>query len=242
MPQGVIKWTVEEIVELAGGLAHELRNPLSTTMINLKLLSEDLQDQTSAPEDVRRRALLKVDVLLREAERLQSLFDDFLRLAGPCPLQCAAADLSSIIDRLVEFFAPLAESERIHLEWQPPSGPVLGWVDERMLSQAILNIMINARQAMPDGGTLRIEVGRDGPWVRIDVRDSGVGIPPSIRDRILRPFFSTKAGGTGLGLAITRRIVNEHRGRLSFESEVGRGTTFTVRLPAVEPQTPMKEP
>ena len=221
---------IAEIAELAGGLAHELRNPLSTMMINLKLLAEDLSDTNANAEDVRRRALLKVDTLRREAERLQGLFDDFLNLAGPCRLQRAEVDLNTVVARLVEFFEPLAHSKGIRVKTVRTPDPLMCPVDEKLLSQAFLNLLINAQQAMPDGGELTIGAGLEGDQVVITVRDTGVGIAESDHERILRPFFSTKASGNGLGLSITQRVIHEHGGTLDFESELGRGTTFTIKL------------
>lgn len=222
---------VTELAELAGGLAHELRNPLSTIMINLKLLAEQLQDEQVSSADLRRRALVKVDALRREAERLQALFDDFLRLAGPVRVQAAEIDLHSVVDRLVEFCSPLAHGRGIDIVVPITAGSLVCHADEKLLSQALLNLVINAQDAMPHGGTLTIATGGDDQHATIQVCDTGVGIAPESRDRIMRPFFSTKASGTGLGLSITRRIIEAHGGTLTFESEVGRGTTFIISLP-----------
>jgi signal transduction histidine kinase len=222
---------VVEMAELVGGLAHELRNPLSTMMVNLKLLTEDLNDIGLHPEDARRRALLKVDVLRREAERLQNLFDKFLNLTDPYCLERAEADVNAIITRLVEFFEPSAKDSRITLNVVLANDPLPCRVDEKLLRQALLNMVINAQQAMPNGGTLHITTEADGDMVVIKLSDTGIGIAGQDRERILRPFFSTKAGGNGLGLSITQRIISEHGGVLDFESEPGRGTTFTIRLP-----------
>lgn len=223
--------TISEMAELAGGLAHELRNPLSTMMINLKLLAEDLRDTESHFDDVRRRALLKVDVLRQESGRLQSLFDEFLNLTGPCRLQRQVADLGTIVGRLAEFFEPLAHSKGVEVRIEGTDPPIRCRVDQKLLSQALLNIVVNAQEAMPDGGVLRISVEREGGGATVAISDNGVGIAPQDRARILRPFFSTKASGTGLGLSITRRIIREHGGQLDFDSELGKGTTFTIRLP-----------
>lgn len=222
---------VIELAELAGGLAHELRNPLSTIMINLKLLAEDLQDLDAHPRDVRRRAVLKVEVLRREAERLQSLFDEFLNLTGPYTLHRQAVDLNLVIARLVEFCEPLLSANGIRVTIDAARTPLQCPVDEKLLRQALLNIVINAQQAMLHGGELRIHVGADGDCASIAVTDTGVGIPPPYHDRVFRPFFSTKSGGTGLGLSITQRIIHEHEGTLTFHSEERKGTTFTIRLP-----------
>jgi signal transduction histidine kinase len=233
---------IAEIAELAGGLAHELRNPLSTMMINLKLLAEDLGDPEADPEDVRRRALLKVDTLRGEAERLQGLFEDFLNLAGPCRLQRKETDLNAVVARLVEFFEPSARTGGIEVRISHADDPLMCSVDERLLSQALLNILINAQQAMPDGGELTITTGIEGDDVVVAVRDTGIGITESDRARIFRPFFSTKAGGNGLGLSITQRLVHEHGGELRFAGEPGRGTTFTMRLPRRPPAEGAERP
>lgn len=226
---------VAEIAELAGGLAHELRNPLSTIMIQLKLLTEDLQDTAVDAEDMRRRALLKVDSVRLEAERLQALFDEFLQLAGPCRLKLAYTDLASVLRRLAEFVEPAARQAGIRVETVLPAGTAMCRVDERLLGQALLNLVINAQQAMPQGGTLRIALTPGPQWMTLEVADTGVGIAPADQARIFRPFFSTKPHGTGLGLSITRRIVADHDGRLEFTSEQGRGSRFTIHLPVVGP-------
>lgn len=223
--------TIAEMAALAGGLAHELRNPLSTMMINLKLLAEDLRDTDSRQDDMRRRALLKIDGLRREAERLQSLFDEFLSLTGPCRLELKQTDLAEIVERLVEFLDPMTRSRSIALEVKRPEAPLLARVDERLIRQALLNIVVNAEEAMPDGGRVRIVLRRDGAHGEIAVSDTGRGIAAKDMDRVLTPFYSTKGTGTGLGLSITRRLIREHGGSLSFESEPGRGTTFRIRLP-----------
>lgn len=221
-----------QIAELAGGLAHELRNPLSTMMINLKLLAEDLQELEAHPRDTQRRALLKVDVLRREAERLQVLFDEFLNLTGPCTLRREPIDLNGVAARLAEFCEPLMKAHHIRVRVVADAEPLRCCADEKLLSQALLNLVINAQQAMPEGGELTISAGKDGGEALLSVSDTGVGIAEADRERILRPFFSTKPRGTGLGLSITRRIVEEHGGRLTFVSQAGHGTTFHIRLPA----------
>lgn len=222
---------IAEMAELAGGLAHELRNPLSTMMLNLRLLGEDLRDAGTDFEDVRRRALLKVDVLGAEAERLQGLFDEFLSLTGPCRLQLQETDLRDVVHRLAEFFEPLVASKGIEFRVAVTDHPIFCTVDEKLLSQALLNLLVNAQEAMTDGGTLDLKVERTDHEAVIQVCDTGVGITSECRDRVFRPFFSNKAGGTGLGLSLTRRIVREHGGSLDFKSEPNKGTTFYLRLP-----------
>lgn len=225
---------VAEISELAGGLAHELRNPLSTMMINLKLLAEDLRDADASPEDVKRRALLKVNILRQEADRLQNLFDDFLNVTGKLHVQRTTGDLCQVVDGLAEFFEPSARSNGLELTVEHAQRPLLCLFDENLIRQALLNLLINAQQAMSKGGILRLVTARTGDRATVSVIDAGVGISPADRQRILRPFFSSKGDGNGLGLSITQRILEEHDGSLSFESELGKGTTFTVTIPLAE--------
>ncbi|HNQ21518.1 MAG TPA: ATP-binding protein [Phycisphaerae bacterium] len=224
--------TIAELTELAGGLAHELRNPLSTLMINLKLLAEDLQDPAAAPQDVRRRALLRVGVLTQEAQRLQTLFDEFLQVSTPCQPQRQEVDVRAVLRRLALFVEPLARRDGIELRLDDDATPVRCLADENLLSRTLLNIALNGLQAMPEGGTLHLRARAEGDDVTIEFADTGVGILPEHRDRIFRPFFSTKPGGTGLGLSICNRIVRAHGGTLTFASTPGEGTTFTITLPS----------
>jgi len=227
--------TIHEMSELAGGLAHELRNPLSTMMVNLQLLAEDLQDNAIDTEDLRRRSLIKLETLRREADRLQSLFDDFLRLMGPSDVALRDTDLSQLIRRLMDFFEPLALNLNINVHVSGTHEPVFAPADEKLLSQALLNIVINAQQALPQGGAIDISLRQTDGDTIISVRDNGVGIADEDRTRIFKPFFSTKKSGTGLGLSMTQRIVRDHGGSLDVTSQPGRGTTFTITLPRTPP-------
>lgn len=233
--------SVAEVTALAGGLAHELRNPLSTMMVNLQLLTEDLQDERADPADTRRRALVRIGVVRREAERLQALFDEFLGLAGPCRLHRTHVDLREVVNHLISFLDPTLKAAGITAGPIEPEPSVICPVDERLVSQALLNIVLNASDAMPGGGQLSIEVRREAPWAIVSVRDTGTGIAPEDRACIFEPFFSTKPKGTGLGLSVTERVIHEHGGSLSFETAVGRGTTFTIRLP-LDPALPDEDP
>jgi len=226
--------TIHEMSELAGGLAHELRNPLSTMMVNLKLLAEDLQDAAIDSTDLRRRSLIKVETLRREADRLQSLFDDFLRLVGPSDVTPRETDLSQIVRRLLEFFEPLALNLGIAVRVMGTDEPHMAVVDDNLLSQALFNIVINAQQALPQGGTIDITLSKTTQASVISVRDNGVGMTQEDCERIFKPFFSTKKSGTGLGLSMTQRIVRDHGGSIKVTSQPGQGTTFTIALPRTQ--------
>ncbi len=222
---------VGELTRLAGGLAHELRNPLSTLMINLSLLAEDIRAAEPMDPHVRRRCLQKIDTIKAEANRLNHLFDDFLRLVGPCALDCRAQDINRIAERLVVFVGAQTQAVGVCMRSDFAATPLVCHVDAEKLEQALLNIVVNALAAMPQGGDLMIRTRSEGPWAVIEIADTGHGMDPQTQARVFDPFFSTRKRGTGLGLPTTRRIIHEHGGTIQLHSEIGRGTSFIIRLP-----------
>jgi signal transduction histidine kinase len=159
------------------------------------------------------------------------LLDDFLKLVGGHDITSTARDVNEVVGQLVEFFTPRAEALGIQMRMSLSDEPLVCQVDEALLKQALLNLCLNAQQAMPDGGELMVQTLFDGAWVQIEVTDTGVGIDPEVKAQLFKPFFSTKKGGSGLGLSLTRRIIAEHGGTISVQSEPGKGSRFTVRLP-----------
>lgn len=222
-----------ELSELAGGLAHEIRNPLSTLKVNLQLLSEDLAEGTGGEmdPDLRRRALQRLETLRLEMDRLHLLLDDFLKLITRRDFKTDRIDLNDVLRHLVEFLRPRMEKLGIPMRLSLPKTPLICSLDENLIKQALLNLCLNAQQAMPDGGELLIEVSTDADQARIDIVDAGVGIDAGMMESLFKPFFSTKKGGSGLGLSLTRRIVHEHGGEISVQSELGKGSRFTVHIP-----------
>ena len=217
-----------EMAHLAGGLAHEIKNPLSTINVNLRLLSEDLQ---RIDDDEHRRWLRRLQSVQSESDRLKATLDDFLRLTGKMELSPQATDLRTVVAELVDFFGPQAESDGALVRSNVPDQPVVCNVDAKLFKQALLNLLINAVQAMTDGGELILRVSAGENEGRVEVIDTGPGLSPEDIDRIFSLYYSTKTGGSGLGLPTTRRIVHEHGGRLDVDSEVGQGTRFTIALP-----------
>ena len=217
-----------ELAQIAGGLAHEIKNPLSTINVNLKLLAEDLERYD---DEHHRRWLRRLRGVGEETERLRVILDDFLRFAGKYELVLTETDLRRLVDELIDFFTPQAEAEHVLLRAALPPDPVRCRVDVKLIKQAVLNLLINAVQAMHDGGELliRMEAGRDE--VTIEVTDTGMGIAADDLSKIFQVYYSTKKGGTGLGLPTTRRIAREHGGSLQVHSEPGTGTRFTLTLP-----------
>ena len=232
-----------ELAELAGGFIHELKNHISTLGLNLQLLAEDFQEPQSPRE---RRALTRVQRLQNECQHLLDISNDFLRFARIKDLDLAPTDLARVVEEMIDFFGPTARVASIEIRsYFPADLPAVG-LDRDLFKQALLNLMLNAEQAMPEGGAITIQatVLADGEGevsasrdsqatVELHLIDTGKGIPPELRARVFEPFFSTKQGGSGLGLPTTRRIIEAHGGTLTVDSAVGHGTRFTIRLPAL---------
>jgi signal transduction histidine kinase len=212
---------------IASGIAHEIRNPLSTLRMNLQLLREDWENPITEREQKGRK---KIDVLLRETERLETVVSDFVRFASGHALRLERTNLNELAGELLDFLAPQAERARIRLRREfAPDLPAVD-VDPNLFRQAILNLLVNAQQVMPGGGEITVRTQANGQSVRLSVSDTGPGIPVEHRDKIFNLYFSTKPGGTGLGLPMVKKIVEEHQGTVEVESLPRRGATFTVCL------------
>jgi len=224
-------WTT--VVPLAAGLAHEIKNPLSTIALNLQLLQEDWRDAESPRE---RRSLKRLDTVAREANRLQSLLEDFLCYARTQSVELQECHLNDLVRDTLEFIGPQAADQGIEVRTGLTEDLPAIQADPALLKQALLNLVLNAQQAMPDGGLLLVQTTAQGPHhVQLDVIDTGVGIPDHLVAKIFNVYFSTKKGGSGLGLATAKRILDLHGGAIDVESEVGKGTHFTIRLPLAPP-------
>jgi signal transduction histidine kinase len=217
-----------ELAELAGGFIHEIKNHLSTLGLNLQLLAEDFQEPQSQRE---RRALDRIQRLQTECQRLVDVSNDFLRFARVKDLLLQPTGLAAVIEELIDFFGPLARVDHIDIKvYLPADLPPLA-LDRDMFKQALLNLMINAQQAMPQGGQLTIQAAKEGEGINLSLIDTGKGMPPEVVTKVFRPFYSTRFGGTGLGLPTTRKIIEAHGGTIEVQSEVGHGTKFTIHLP-----------
>jgi signal transduction histidine kinase len=212
---------------MASGIAHEIRNPLSTLRMNLQLLREDWESPITEREQKGRK---RIDVLLRETERMETVVSDFVRFAAGHALRLEKTNLNGLAGELLDFLAPQAERSKIRLvrEFAKDLPPVE--VDPNLVRQALLNLLVNAQQVLPTGGEIRVRTVENGQFVRLSVADNGPGIPTEHRDKIFNLYFSTKPGGTGLGLAMVKKIVEEHHGTVEVETELNRGTTFTLCL------------
>jgi PAS domain S-box-containing protein len=212
--------------ELAAGVAHELNNPLTSVLGFAELLLH------AAPADDRTR--LDLETIANQARRARNIVRNLLDFARQSKPQRLPANVAELLHQTLELIRRHMEGSGVVIEeeYAPDIGALD--LDSGQMKQVFLNLITNAAQAMPRGGKLKLRIARQGDEVAISVSDTGHGIPPDVRDRIFEPFFSTKPAGqgTGLGLSISLGIVQEHGGRISVESQVGQGSTFTVWLPA----------
>jgi len=224
---------------LAAGMAHEIRNPLASLSGSIQMLKSELH------LDASQRHLM--EITLRESERLNALITDFLLFAQPPQTHRIPMAIEKLLDETIEMYthSPFYQ-ERIHLIRPNLHQPVEAWIDPDQMKQVFWNLLLNASQAIADGGEIRIQIekekhfwgggfpeeSRGKEWVKISFSDSGKGIDPKEKEKIFEPFFTTKEGGTGLGLSIVHKIVENHHGLIKVDSQPGKGSTFTVLLPA----------
>ena len=217
-----------EIARLAGALAHEIKNPLSTIRLNMELLAEEFE---SAETPAQKRALKRIEVTHRECERLQQLLDDFLQYAKVRHLDLHPCDLNLEVSEALDFSDPEFQASEIEvIRYLDPELPSV-MLDREAFRGALLNLLINAKQAMPGGGQLIARTSASGESVSLVLIDTGCGMDDRTASQMFETFFSTKPGGSGLGLPTTAKIIEAHGGRITVQSEVNRGTQFTVTLP-----------
>jgi len=209
--------------QLAAGLAHELRNPLGSVAGAAGILQRNANLEPKHQECL--------EIINKESQRLNRLLTDFLDFARPRPPKFQSIDVDALLSSVIQLAAHGVGCRAVGLrkEMASPLPPLEG--DQEMLKQMLLNLVINAIQAMPDGGEVVVSAALREEKLLICVRDQGRGIAPESRDRIFDPFFTTKDGGTGLGLPVAHRIVEQHGGVLRAEANTDGGTTFSAVLP-----------
>lgn len=229
---------------LAAGMAHEIRNPLASLSGAIQMLKSEL---TLDPQQEH-----LMDITLRESERLNALIRDFLLFAHPPQVERSPWKIGQILDETVKLFAHSPDfHEGLRITRTDRNGDVEAWVDPGQIRQVFWNLLINAAQAIPEEGDIRITIERteeslggsfcfsdsknQNDWVKIMIADSGKGISPHEKEKIFEPFYTTKEGGTGLGLSIVHKIIENHKGVIRVESDPGKGSIFTVFLPAGSP-------
>lgn len=216
---------------LASGLAHEIRNPLASISGSVQMLREDL----GVDEDNRRL----MGIVIKEVDRLNLLLSDFLNFARPSPLQAECVDVAALVDELLDLLQAGGQAHGIHFDRRYVA-PVVMKVDRQKMRQALWDLLINAVDAVPADGTIRIGVNAESGEIIIE--DSGAGIPFEVRDRIFEPFFTTKDRGTGLGLANVHANIEAHRGRINVEPSNLGGGRFIIELPEECRQTDCDPP
>ena len=205
----------------ASQIAHEIRNPLSSISLNVELLEDELRGSGDEA-----RTLIRS--VLRELDRLNDIVGEYLQFSRFPKPHLKRGHVDAVIQELVgSFKTPLSVKLEVSLM---PSTPEL-WIDERLLRQALENLVRNGAEAIEGVGVVRIETDMVDRFLVIRVKDTGRGIPSEIQARLFEPFFTTKAQGTGLGLATSQQIIFEHNGHLLVESQPGKGSTFTTLLP-----------
>jgi signal transduction histidine kinase len=223
---------------LAAGVAHEIGNPLNSLHIHLQLMERSVQKLHG---EAKAELQQSIDIARSEVNRLDSIVTQFLRAIRPSRPQLRPQSLNTIIEEAVRFFTPEIQDRDIVVEQELRSDLPLLQLDRDQMKQALYNVIKNSLEAMKRHGTLHIRTDMDDTNVIVSFVDTGSGMSAGNLSRVFEPYFTTKSTGTGLGLLIVRRIVREHGGELSIESNEGEGLTLTIRLPYIEKRIRMLE-
>jgi signal transduction histidine kinase len=223
---------------LAAGVAHEIGNPLNSLHIHLQLMERSVQKLNG---DAKAELQQSIDIARSEVNRLDSIVTQFLRAIRPSRPQLRPESLNTIIEEAVRFFTPEIQDRGITVKQELRSDLPLLQLDRDQMKQAFYNVIKNSLEAMKRHGTLHIRTDMDDTNVIVSFVDTGSGMSAGNLSRVFEPYFTTKSTGTGLGLLIVRRIVREHGGELSIESNEGEGLTLTIRLPYIERRIRMLE-
>jgi signal transduction histidine kinase len=212
------------ISRITSGVAHEVKNPLNAILLHVEVARSKLsRGDTDVSE--------QMEIISREILRLDRVVRTFLDFTRPVELQLDNVPLQELVREVVELARPQTDAANIRVSVLDETDGVEVRVDRDLLKQAVLNLVVNAMQAMPEGGELSFAASASKDTAELRISDTGAGIPAELRDKIFRLYFSTKIEGSGIGLAMTYRIVQIHDGTIDFTSEAGKGTTFVICLP-----------
>ena len=219
----------DELAALAGELAHEIKNPLSVIRLNIELLGEDLEE-VDAPQA--RRAHERIETLKRQCVRLETMLNDFLRFTRLSHLEMRAGSLNDQVLHVLDLFQPQCEKQGIEIKRFLEADLPMIRMEPQSLQAALVNLVKNAIESMPDGGQLVARTRSTKNSVILDLIDTGSGMDPNTLLKMFDVFYTRKDGGTGLGLPTARKIIEAHGGTIHVQSELGRGSQFTLEFPA----------
>lgn len=215
--------TLNVVGELAAGIAHEIRNPMTALKGFIQLLEGSVKEDFS----------MYFNVITSELNRIESIITEFLILAKPQAIQYKRKDMAMILKETVDLLQPQALLDNVEIDYMPGEPGQIVYGEPNQLKQVFINVLKNAIEVMPNGGTITVRTGctPDGR-IKISITDQGNGIPKDKLKKLGEPFYTTKERGTGLGLMVSYKIIEEHKGTVEVESEVGKGTTFSIFLPS----------
>lgn len=217
-----------ELAELAGSLAHEIKNPLSVIHMNADLLGEELEDFDWPG---RRRAEAKVEMIRQQCQRMENLLRDFLRFSRVRDLEMTPGDLNEQVETVLALYQPQADKSNIEIiRYLDPDLPSI-LLHSDSLQASLINLVKNAFEAMGAGGQFVVRTYTTPRGIALDLIDTGCGMDDGTAIHMFEPFYSTKNGGSGLGLPTARKIIEAHGGRINVQSDVGRGTKFALEFP-----------
>jgi signal transduction histidine kinase len=225
------------LARLLGRLAHEIRNPLSSLDIHVQLLDEDL---TRAAPDTRQQLGARLEIIRGELTRLENIVRRFLRLASPSALEMEDVDLGAVVNHVCKLLGPEAAAMQVELVTRQAADLPVIRADGVQLTQVLLNLIINALQAVPIAGRIEVRAAKSksGDAIFLEVQDSGPGVPPERLAAVFEPYFTTKDEGSGLGLWIAQQIASAHGGTLEVSNASGGGAVFRLRLPLTIAEAP----
>lgn len=218
----------DELNVLASSLAHEIKNPLSTIRMNMELLAEDLEEIQS-PQT--RRAAERVETVNRQCRRLETLLNDFLRFTRLNRLELKTGNLNQQVEHVLNFFQPQADQQLIEIIRYFDSDLPSIKMESQTLQAALMNLVKNSIEAMPNGGQLVVRTRIVRAGVALDLIDNGTGMSSEALMKMFKTFYTTKDGGSGLGLPMAKKIIEAHGARINVQSAQGLGTQFTLEFP-----------
>jgi len=217
-----------ELAQIAGSLAHEIKNPLSVIRMNMELVEEELVDAESPRE---RRVWTKIQTVHDQCVRLESLLNDFLKFAKLRDLELSVGSLNKQITTILDMYEAQAQSQNVEIvRYLDPELPAMR-MDSETLQAALANLIKNALESMTDGGELTVRTHLAPSGIAMDLIDTGCGMSEDTALNMFTAFYTTKPAGSGLGLPMARKVVSAHGGRIGVESEEGHGTKFTLEFP-----------